>query len=178
MPARQFEYVIQFRPAHHIEGFGQVYENHIQQVWLLNAFFLELSQWKYHVRCTSRGAKASNLPDSGKEETGKSFPGNTQKRHATIVVAIPTIALVLAEINDVGVSGIVRKTSSIPAFREYAEKHRYQGFATIYQNLGEMPSCPGDFLFLRPLIVSFTSSMAKELSNSWRTGSCYKLDNA
>jgi len=54
---------------------------------------------------------------------GRSFPGNTQKRDATIVVAIPTIALVLIESNDVGVSEIVRKSSSIPAFRDYAEKH-------------------------------------------------------
>ena len=54
----------------------------------------------------------------------KNFPGNKQKRDATIVVAIPAIALVLIESNDVGVSEIVRKTSSIPAYREYAEKHR------------------------------------------------------
>ena len=62
--------------------------------------------------------------DSEQEETSKNFPGDTQKRNATIVVAIPTIALVLIESNDVGVSEIVWKTSSIPTFREYAEKHR------------------------------------------------------
>ena len=50
--------------------------------------------------------------------------GNTQKRYAMIVVAIPMIALVLIESNDFGVSEIVRETSSIPAYREYAEKHR------------------------------------------------------
>ena len=31
----------------------------IQRAWLLSAFFLELSQRKYHVWCTSRGAKAT-----------------------------------------------------------------------------------------------------------------------
>ena len=62
--------------------------------------------------------------DSGQEETSKNFPGNTQKRDATIVVAIPTIALVLIKSNDFGVSEIARETSSIPAYREYVEKHR------------------------------------------------------
>jgi len=32
-----------YKPAHRIEGFGQVYEHHTQPAWLLNAFLLELS---------------------------------------------------------------------------------------------------------------------------------------
>jgi len=35
------------------------------------------------------------------------------------------------ESNDVGVSEIIRKTSSIPAFGEYAEKHRWQRFLVL-----------------------------------------------
>ena len=31
----------------------------------------------------------------------------------------------------------------------------------MFQNLGGIASCLGDFLFLRPLITSFTSSMGK-----------------
>ena len=54
--AQQFEYVIQ---AHRIEGFGQVYENHIQRAWLLGSFFLKLYWWKYHAWCASKGAKAT-----------------------------------------------------------------------------------------------------------------------
>jgi len=73
---------------------------------------------------TLREKSVSYLTDSGQEEMSKNLPGNTQMRDATIVVAIPTIARVLIESNDVGVSEIVRKTSSILAFREYAEKHR------------------------------------------------------
>ena len=43
-PAQQFEYVIQAGPAHRIEGFGQIYENHTQRAKLLNVFLLELSE--------------------------------------------------------------------------------------------------------------------------------------
>ena len=53
-----------------------------------------------------------------------------------------------------------------------------RGLPPFFKISGRMPSCPGDFLFLRPLIASFTSSMVKGLSSSWRTGSCCRLDNA
>ena len=41
-----------------MKSFGQVYENHIHRMKLLNAFLLELSKWKHHVFCISRGAKS------------------------------------------------------------------------------------------------------------------------
>jgi len=122
--------------------------------------------WRGESHIDSGRNSVSNLTDSGQEETSKNIPGNTQKRYATIVVAIPTIALVLIKSNEFGVSEIVRETSSIPAYREYVEKHGYQRFATIFQNLGGMPSCPADFFYLRPLTASFTSSMVKGLSSS------------
>jgi len=49
-----------YKPTRRTEGFGQVHENYIQRGWLLNAFFLELSQRKYHVWCTSRGASSGS----------------------------------------------------------------------------------------------------------------------
>jgi len=85
-----------------------------------------------------------------------------------MVVAIPTIAKNPLDSNDGSGSKIVRKTTSSPEIREYTARKSAvnKGLPPLFRISAGIPRCPGDILLLRPLIASFTSSMAKGLSIS------------